>query len=123
SPGPDVSLAIEPPLTIDKLPAVSVTLPALLVLPALAREKIPVTNLGSAPVPSMTRPPATRTATLPALPGPNVLLLEISPLLTMVKVPALTITSPAFPAFPGPCWIVFDEMPVKPLADDPAIVK
>jgi streptogramin lyase len=56
--------------------------------------------------------------TLPAFPGPNVLV-PISPLLAMDNVPALTTTLPAFPVLPGSAP---DEMPVKTLPDLPSIV-
>src|SRR5215472_12286720 len=99
-PPPNVLLEISPLWPIDKVFAVTTTGPASPVLPGLVCELIPVSRLGSPDAPSIDSWPATVTETFPPLPGPNVPL-EISPLLTMDKLPALTRTVPAIPVLPG----------------------
>ena len=98
-PEANVLLAIDPLLTMDNVPALTATFPAV-PLPSSALAKIPVENRGSASVPSIETAPATVTETSPPFPGPNVLL-AISPLLTMDNVLALTLTDPAAPLLPG----------------------
>jgi hypothetical protein len=116
-PAPNVAPEITPLLTIDKVSALAVTLPAFPVLPRLAWALIPVGKLGFANVPSIVSRPATPTETLPPFPDPKVLL-AISPFLLMVKAPALTDTLPAAPVRPGSA---FDAMPVKTPVGVPVI--
>ena len=52
------------------------------------------------PLPSITKAPATLTVTLPAAPVPPSVSTEITPLLTMLRLPALTATLPASPLLP-----------------------
>jgi hypothetical protein len=84
---------------IDTLPALTVTVPAFPVFPELAIEVMPVKEVGLAREPSIVSPPATLTETLPAAPGPEVLV-EIAPLLTIETLGALTLMVPAFPVLP-----------------------
>src|SRR5262249_20775275 len=107
---PSALLEIAPPLTIERAPASTVTVLAAPLLPRLACDKMPVADWGFPFESSMVSGPETTTVTLPALPEPKVLL-EISPLLRMVKVPALTATFPAFPVLP---CSAFEAIPVKP---------
>src|SRR5262249_42969709 len=97
-PNPDVPPDINPLLTIDNAPAMTATDPALPVLPGNACDVMPVTKTGFCDVPWMTSCPATLTETLPPRPDPDVLL-EITPLFSINKLPALTMTVPAFPEF------------------------
>src|SRR5437763_16586031 len=92
-PDPNVLLTIVASLTIERAPALTVTAPAFPVLPALACEEIPVIERGSAPLPSMITPPATRTETLPASAAPKVLA-RTEPLVRTVSAPGpLPVTS------------------------------
>src|SRR5262249_1294038 len=104
---PKVVPEITPLLRIDRVLAVTVTEPAFPMLPKFACELIPVSE--PAPVPSIDSLLATRTATLPALPGPEVVL-AISPLAKIARLPAVIVTSPARP---GPT--VGDRIPVLEL--------
>src|SRR5262249_43071066 len=108
APNPLAFVEIEPPLPITKLPAVTDTRPAFPVLPSLAWELMPVGKFGSARVPPIDSPPAPPTVPLPPLPAPAARP-EIWPLLTIDRLPALTVTLPALPALSGSAP---DEMPV-----------
>jgi hypothetical protein len=110
-PDPDVSLVISPPLpVITKSPALTVTVPAspLFGPEELELAKMPVLDCPGVPV--IDSRPSTITTTLPPDPVENVLL-AISPLLTIDKVPALTLTFPAFPVLPR---LACEKMPVAP---------
>jgi hypothetical protein len=96
-PLPDVSLDIVPPLpVITSSPALTVTVPAspLFGSEELELAKMPVAN--SPGIPLIDSRPATVTKTLPPDPVENVLV-EISPVFTIDRVSALTVTTPAFP--------------------------
>src|SRR5262249_39839583 len=81
-----VSDEISPPFRTDKAPALTATLPAF-----------PFPNVSLAiidPAPSIDDAPLTLTETLPPAPVPNVSL-TIAPLLAIDKLPAVTVTCPA----------------------------
>src|SRR5260221_10039500 len=93
-------------------------LPALPVLPVSASGLIPVRIFRLALVPSMVRAPATLTDRLPAFPEPNVLL-DTWPLVTMFRLPAVTITLPALPVLAERALL--EAMPVNWVDDVPSI--
>src|SRR5262249_5332047 len=96
-PEPKALLEISPLLTIDNVPAVTLTFPAFPVLPITATAAIAVGGFGVLLLPTIARTPGALTETSPLLPIPPVLL-AIAPLLTMDNVPALNVTLPALPA-------------------------
>jgi hypothetical protein len=99
-------------VTIFRVPASTVTLPALPVLRELVLlEAIPVNFV--AEVPSMNRTPPTRTETFPAFPDPDVKL-AISPLLTIDKSPVVT---DMLPALFAPGRNVWARIPVVTVRD------
>ena len=110
-----VLLEICPVFTIDKLPALTVTLPAFPLLTGSESDPIPANSVDEAP--SIDSRSATLTEIFPPLPAPTVLL-KIAPLPMVDKAPALTVMVPAAPLLPV---FAVDEIPVKPVAFEPSI--
>jgi hypothetical protein len=134
-------LAISPPVVIVICGAATITDPALPLAVEVAKAMIPlpgslnvsgpcavtctvpplpapvVAEVMSAP-PLRTASPTSATATVPAAPDPSVFV-EIAPPSAIERVPALILTSPAFPLLPR---VDLDEMPVKRVWDIPSIV-
>jgi hypothetical protein len=104
-PLPNVPLAISPPLTNANSLAMTLMTPAFPLLVDSESVVIPVNR----PFPIIVSPSPTLTKTLPPFADPKVSL-EISPLLMMEMLPALTLTVPAFPMLFG---LVCEEIPVK----------
>src|SRR5262249_26847266 len=111
----NVLLEICPVFTIDKFPALTVTLPAFPVLSFSESDPIPANAVDEAP--SIDSGPVTLTEIPPAFPVPNVPL-KIAPIRRADKVPALTVIFPAAPLLPG---FAVDEIPVKPVAFEPSM--
>jgi hypothetical protein len=117
-PDPDVLVEITPPFpTTTRSLALTVTDPASPLLGPVKFElaKIPVSNCPATPL--IERRSATATVTLPPNPVANVLL-EISPVLTIDRFPALTLTIPAFPVLSGS---VSDPMPAREVDERPSM--
>ena len=83
---PRAALEISPLARIVMLPAVTLMVPALPLLPACALATIPVADAGFAEVPSIVNPPATVTAICPPAPEPNGLA-AMKPLVRIVSAP------------------------------------
>jgi hypothetical protein len=113
-PRPELSDVIWPLLRIDRLPADTVTVPALPLVPRSAADAMPVADDEFDP--SIVNVPVTATDTAPALPDPNVPLMISLPLLIESPPPTLTAI---VPAFPGPA-VVLDIKPAFDIASDPA---
>jgi hypothetical protein len=108
-PDPNLSVEITPPSSIAKLPELTVTLPPVPVLSAVAVAKMPV-DFGPA-LASINMSPGTVTKIFPPLPGPKVSL-EITPPSRIVKLADATVTLPPLPEPPPETAVIFAPLSI-----------